>query len=116
MKIGRKIKIIFAVVIVVIIGVACLMFFNSKYYYDTNWIVGKHYTQIIERYGTFYRNFEGTYDPSSGEMILPGTYYYMVKPERKGYLDKRHAEYIVIHFNEDGIAEESYERYGWYGG
>lgn len=104
---------IIAIITVIIAGVLVYRYYNC---YDENWIIGKHYTEVIERYGAF-----DDEDYVEGQPIeLPQWCYYEVKPERNSkFFDQPHVlpyERVRIYFDENGIAQKYDYHIGGQGG
>ena len=80
--------------------------------YHEEWIIGKTYDQVVEKYGEFDQYI--TNKNSNGDPVCT-TGSYILKPRRVGYLGTTSAEYFSIQFDMDGVAYKCYERLetGW---
>ena len=81
---------------------------EKKPAYDKEWILGKTYSEIQEKYGEFDMK-----TAENDELASRGIYCscaYVIKPKRVGYLGTTEAEYYMIYFK-GGVAirvDESY--------
>ena len=93
----KKITII-AIVAILIVLAAVLIY---RYYNvtDAEWMMGRHYTEIVERYGDFDNPefVDGKFD------TLPTKAYYVVKPEKVGPFGTAPEERVIMDLDENGI-------------
>ncbi|MBO5322851.1 MAG: hypothetical protein J6A88_01955 [Oscillospiraceae bacterium] len=84
--------------IVVLIGLAIFGIYKFNHRWDEENFIGLSYQEITRRYGRFdkYRTQE------SGEHVLWGTY--ITKAHRAPWFGINYDEYVIIHFDENGIA------------
>ena len=78
--------------------------------YDFDNFIGLTADQITKKYGEFDRC---GFWPSTGEYR---TGVYVIKPERVGFLGTYVEEYLVIYFDENGVAYECVRQLGGQGG
>lgn len=97
--------------VLVIIGASSVYgIYKYKHRYDAENYVGRSAEEIIKRYGEFDRR---TFRDSDGG-YLTGTY--IAKPRRVGFLGTYEEEYLLISFDENGIAYEAVYELGGKGG
>ena len=112
----KKYRLMLLIAVAVIIVILGILIYRYNCVYNEKWVVGKHYTEIMDRYGDFDRGYPKPYYPGKTELDFPGTYCYQITPPGKNWLDLTSEEYLVIHFNENGIAYRAERKRGWYGG
>ncbi|NCA92520.1 hypothetical protein EOM82_04625 [bacterium] len=81
-----------------------------KSIYDDDFIIGNTMDAIIEKYGDFDVTFTsggGTYISTAG---------YIIKEVKTGYFGTDVYTYYMIRFNTDGIATETWQEKGGWGG
>lgn len=105
----KKFALYGGIALAVIALIVCLT--SAKY--DEDWIIGKTYEQVVDRYGEFHSYYTITdYDGSFAYFL--GTY--VVKSERVGYLGTTPETFFRVRFDEKGVAYKCYEELGGKGG
>ena len=102
-------KYLCALLIVVLIGLAIFGIYKFNHRWDEENFIGLSYQEITRRYGRFdkYRTQE------SGEHVLWGTYIIETHDDYSGPI---YEDYVIIHFDENGIAYKcEYDHTGWGG-
>ena len=91
-------KYLCALLIVVLIGLAIFGIYKFNHRWDEENFIGLSYQEITRRYGRFdkYRTQE------SGEHVLWGIY--ITEEHRAPWFGINYDEYVIIHFDENGIA------------
>ena len=100
----RKISLIIAFFLLISLFPSC----SASQKYNENWIIGKTYSEIIERYG----EFDICLAPS---LLLDGECYntgcgYLTKQPNAPY-DSVHDEFYMIYFDSYGLASSVKENY-----
>ena len=108
---AKRLKILLCILIIgVLVGVLACIIHKYINRYDPDKFVGLTADEIIEHYGEFDRCsfWDSTGHYRSGV--------YVIKPKRVGFLGTYYEEYIVISFDENGIAFDCARDTGGKGG
>ena len=81
--------------------------------YDSEWIIGKTSAEIEARYGNFY---QCSMPASEGGLYKNCRCSLLLKERRKGFLGTEPAEVLAISFDENGVAYQTLETLGDWGG
>lgn len=97
----KKTCILLAVLLVFLL---CLSSCSKKPYSEEDFI-GLSSIEIVEKYGEFDIGPGWHHNPGDDGLYRDCSCGYLVTPERVGFLGTEPAEYFMIYFNEDGIAD-----------
>jgi len=94
----------------ILVIILCLAAFSgcSDSKYDSEWIIGKTSSEIIDKYGAFDCV---TMDANEDGLYKNCKCGYTITEEKQGFLSKSKEVLLFIHFDENGVATKCEEGY-----
>lgn len=101
-------KRVFALSLCVVLLLGVLVGCANKEYYDTDWIIGKTSSEIIDQYGAFDCI---TMDANEDGLYKNCKCGYTIIEEKQGFLSKSEEVLLFVHFDENGVAVKCEQGY-----
>lgn len=101
-------KRVFALSLCVVLLLGVLGGCANKEYYDTDWIIGKTSSEIIDQYGAFDCI---TMDANEDGLYKNCKCGYTIIEEKQGFLSKSEEVLLFVHFDEYGVAVKCEQGY-----
>ena len=101
-------KRVFVLSLCVLLLLCALVGCANKENYDTDWIIGKTSSEIIDNYGAFDCI---TMDASEDGLYKNCKCGYTITEEKQGFLSKSEEVLLFVHFDENGVATKCEEGY-----